>query len=150
MIATKHVNRIQAEPIKILLVEDNHIDIKIILRAFHLAQLDCHVYSVEDGHDALEYLWHHGRYKDSVKYPRPDIIVLDVALPRMDGYRFVKEFKTLKDFQSLPIIVYTKKDGMQQLFKTEGVDHYVLKSLDAKKLIARIKHQLKSRYQDSE
>lgn len=122
----------------ILLVEDSGADVKIIKSAFNKEHFVCVLNTVSDGEDALEYIQNKGKYSDKIQYPRPDIIVLDVVLPKMDGYAFVQNLKMLGDLKDIPVVVFTAKEGMEDLFQIEGVDEYVVKSVDALDLMSRI------------
>ncbi len=126
----------------ILLVEDNGTDVKIIKNAFSKEHFACVFHTVSDGEDALEYIQNKGKYSDKIQYSRPDIIVLDVILPKMDGYAFVQKLKTLKGVKDIPVIIFTAKEGMEDLFQIEGVDEYVVKSVDALDLMSRISEML--------
>lgn len=128
--------------VNILLVEDNETDVKIILRAFEKAKFNCKVFAVEDGKEALDFVQNQGKYQDKDKFCLPNAILLDVNMPRMDGHTFVRELKKFERFKSIPLIVFTTKEGMEDLFRIEGVDSYVVKSIDATDLIKRIKNLL--------
>ena len=125
--------------INILLVEDNQTDVKIIHKAFDKVKFVSNLYSVGDGQEALDFIQNKGKYDNKSEYLRPDILLLDVNMPVMDGYTFVRELKLLDEYRDIPIIVFTTKEGMHDIFRIEGVDDYIQKSLDATSLIARIK-----------
>lgn len=131
-------------PVSILLVEDNETDVKIILRAFDKAKLLSNVFVVADGFQALDFLKRQGRYEGR-ESKSPDIILLDINLPRMDGRQFMREFRLLKEFNQIPVIVFTTKEGMEDIFKVEGATDYVMKSLDALDLIKKIRKHTQSR-----
>jgi len=130
------------KPISILLVEDSETDVKIILRAFDKQKLDCLVHTAPNGQEALDYLQQKGQDEDDDQFCVPDIILLDINMPRMDGYTFVRELRLLKDMGDIPIIVFTTKEGMKDIFKIEGVDNYVMKSIDGIDLVKKVKELL--------
>ena len=76
---------------------------------------------------------------DLVKKDPPDLIVLDVQMPRMNGYTFVFELKKVINIKTLPIIVLTAKEGMAEIFKVEGVKEYICKPFKPEVLLAAIK-----------
>jgi len=127
----------------ILLVEDNETDVKIILRAFQKNDLHSTVHTVHDGEDALKYLLHEKPFHDLKKFPEPEIILLDVNMPRMDGHTFVREVRAIESVKDIPIIVFTRKEELKDLFRYEGVNDYVVKSIDMIDLIKKIKEILK-------
>lgn len=129
--------------IHILLVEDSETDVKIILRAFQKNKLSCTVNIVGDGEHALKYLLHEGSFVERDRFPLPDIILLDVNMPRMDGHTFVKRARALKGVAEIPIVVFTKKEGFKDAFRFEGVSDYVVKSIDGVDMVKKIKEILK-------
>jgi len=130
-------------PIKILLVEDNETDVKIIHRAFAKQKVSCHIDTVADGKEALDYLLNHGDFVDEKKFPLPDVILLDINMPRMDGHTFVRKIRSFKRLGELPIVVFTTKEGMKDAFRIEGVTDYVIKSIDGIKMIEKIREIMK-------
>ncbi|HLF18670.1 MAG TPA: response regulator [Candidatus Omnitrophota bacterium] len=130
------------KPIEVLLVEDSETDVKIILRAFEKQKFSCHVHRVVNGEEALAYLQHKEKYQDRHKYPDPDIILLDIHMPRMDGHTFVRELRRSQEKKEIPIIVFTMKEGMKDIFRIEGVNDYVVKTIDGLDLIGKIKEVL--------
>ena len=128
---------------QILLVEDNETDVKIILRAFEKSKFACDVHIVGDGEEALRYLLNEDLYRNQGRNPVPDIILLDVNMPRMDGHTFVKKVRSLPAASKIPIIVFTKKEGLKDAFRYEGVNDYVVKSINGVDMIGKIKEILK-------
>jgi len=129
--------------IHILLVEDNETDVKIILRALEKDNLSCTVQNVRDGELALKYLLREGEYSDKDVFPDPDIILLDINMPRMDGHTFVKCIREIDSVGEVPIIVFTKKEGLKEAFRIEGVDDYITKSIDGSEMIKKIHEIIK-------
>lgn len=69
----------------------------------------------------------------------PDLIVLDVQMPRMNGYTFIFELKKIAQVKNVPIIILTAKTGMAEIFKVEGVKEYLTKPLQPEVLLTSIK-----------
>ena len=137
--------------INILLVEDNETDVKIILRAFAKQKFPCQVRTVTDGKEAMDYLLHHGEFLKKADFPPPDIILLDINMPRMDGHTFVKKIRSFKTLGQIPIVVFTTKEGMKDAFRIEGVNDYVIKTIDGIKMIEKIREiiQFKKEFFDN-
>jgi two-component system, response regulator len=128
--------------VKILIVDDNETDVEIVNGMLTKATFQKVVSVVSNGEEALDLLCHKGKYTDPKKYPMPDIILLDVMMPKMNGYIFVKKVKEIPAAAKIPIIVFTTVKGIQDSFKIEGVEDYVIKSLDGTELLQKINKYL--------
>ena len=107
---------------KILIVEDDS-STAALLKTFLVAkQLDADI--AVDGLDALE----------KIKKSSPDLILLDVMMPRLDGYGFIRELKKDPKMRSLPVIVLTAREMMRDVFVQEGVTDFVAKPYDPAEL----------------
>jgi CheY-like chemotaxis protein len=115
---------------KILVIDDDPTLVKIV-QPF-LESHDFKVTVATDGQDGLEML----------KKDQPDLIVLDVQMPRMNGYTFIFELKKIIDIRKIPIIVLTAKEGMAEIFKVEGVKDYICKPFKPEVLLTAIKKYL--------
>jgi CheY-like chemotaxis protein len=91
-------------PVEILLVEDNAGDIRLAIEAFKDAAVPNHVSVARDGEEALAFLRRQGPYADA---PRPEIILLDLNMPKKDGREVLREVKTDLELKVIPIIVLT-------------------------------------------
>jgi len=78
-----------------------------------------------------------------LKVDNPDLIILDVMMPTMDGFSFVQEIKKVEGFFHTPIIVLTAKELMGDIFKREGISDCLLKPFDAPKLLEAVKKHIK-------
>jgi two-component system response regulator len=99
---------IQTRPIQILLVEDSPSDAKLTISALKLAKVANELHHVEDGVQAMEFLRRQGKYEKS---PRPDLILLDLNLPRKDGREVLKEMKEDPEYTNIPVIVLTTSNA---------------------------------------
>jgi len=70
---------------------------------------------------------------------KPDLILLDVRMPRMDGYTFIKEIRVNNDLKKIPIIVLSIVDQLSEVFKLEGVIDYIEKPFDTEELLEKIR-----------
>src|SRR3990172_7519443 len=94
-------------PVKILLVEDNLHDIEITQRAFAKGRIRNELIVVRDGQEALDYLYHQGKYQDPAASPRPGMILLDLNLPKLGGLEVLQQVKQNEELKSIPVIVLT-------------------------------------------
>lgn len=107
-----------ANPINILLVEDNPADVKITLRAFNKAKLLNDIYVVSNGEDALDFVHHREAYQDRGQYPRPDLILLDLNIPKISGMDVLKGLKEDPEFKNIPIIILTSSKRDEDVLKS--------------------------------
>jgi CheY-like chemotaxis protein len=101
-------------PNNILLVEDNPADIRLIKELFKEYKTENELYIVNDGIEALKFLYKQDIYKDM---PSPDLILLDLGLPRKDGWEVLKEIKKDKELKILPVIIITVSTDPNTAFK---------------------------------
>lgn len=116
----------------VLLVEDNPRDVRLTQRAFQQAQLTYELQVVRDGDEALAYLTREGRYQDPAESPRPNVILLDLNLPRMGGHEVLRRVKQDPRFQHIPIIVLTtsgRSDDVRLAYE-HGANAYLLKPVE--------------------
>ncbi len=112
--------------IEILMVEDNPADVRLTVEAFKDAKVLNHLNVVHDGEEAMEYLRRRGKYADA---PRPDLILLDLNLPKMDGREVLEEIKKDQDLKRIPVVVLTTSDDERDILKAYDlhVNAYVTK-----------------------
>lgn len=99
---------------EILLVEDNPGDVLLTREAFKDARIAHRLSIAEDGEQALSFLRRNGPYHDA---PRPDLILLDLNLPKKDGRELLDEIKNDPALQAIPVIVLTTSDAEQDVWK---------------------------------
>jgi two-component system response regulator len=116
-------------PINILLVEDSEADVKITLRAFRNARIKNNVYVASDGQEALDFIRHQGKYKDRGKFPRPDLILLDIKLPKLDGFQVLDNIKNDLRYNFIPVIMLTSSKDEQDIAKSyrKGASSFIQK-----------------------
>lgn len=102
-------------PIEILLVEDNPDDVALTTRSFKKARMQNRVSVAEDGVEALAFLRKEGKYAGA---PRPDIILLDLNLPRMNGHELLEKIKTDPAISAIPVIILTTSKSEEDVIKT--------------------------------
>lgn len=116
-------------PADILLVEDNPSDVHLTRLALRGSPLASRLHAVEDGEQALAFLRREGLYAEA---PRPDIIILDLNLPGMDGRHLLMELKSDPDLKTIPVVVLTHSTARADVAECyEGhANCYVVKPLD--------------------
>jgi CheY-like chemotaxis protein len=119
-------------PLTVLLIEDNTRDIRLTQRAFKQTEMTHDLRVVRDGDEALAYLHREGAYGDAQSAPRPDVILLDLNLPRMGGHELLRRVKQDPRFKHVPIIVLTtsgRPDDVLQAYDA-GANAYLLKPVE--------------------
>ncbi|MCB8983026.1 MAG: response regulator [Ardenticatenaceae bacterium] len=122
-------NSTEKEIIDILLVEDNPADVRLTQEAFKETSIKVQLYVVRDGAEALDFLQRHGRF---AHVPRPDMILLDLNLPKKDGREVLSEIKTSPDFKSIPIVILTTSSAVEDIHHTYNhhANCYITKPAD--------------------
>ena len=117
------------KPIEILLVEDNDGDARLAQEALRDSKVMNNIHHVSDGVEAMDFLHHRGKYKDS---PRPDLILLDLNLPRKDGREVLADIKMDDALKRIPVVVLTISSDEQDILKTYNlhVNCFITKPLD--------------------
>jgi len=131
----------KGKPVEILLVEDNEDHIELTLRALKNNNLTNSIYVVRDGQEALDFVYYLGKYKDTEKYPRPGLILLDIHLPKVNGFEVLETLKKDPDVKSIPIIMLTTSSRDEEIAKSYagGANSYVTKPVDFGEFIKKIK-----------
>lgn len=97
----------QARPIEVLLVEDDDDDVTLMRKSFERDRILNRIHRVEDGVEALSYLRREGDFADAI---RPDLILLDLNMPRLDGRGVLREIKLDPELRTIPVIVLTTSE----------------------------------------
>jgi len=119
------------EPFKILIVEDNEDDILVIKRCFKQVRGN-KVNFVRDGEQALEYIFGEGQYEDRERYPAPGLILLDINLPKVDGFGVLKRIKAHPAYRLIPVIILTTSDREEDIVRSfnYGAVSYITKPMN--------------------
>jgi len=114
---------------KILLVEDSPTDVLITREALDQAKMLVDMHVVEDGVEAMAFLCKQGRYTQA---PRPDLILLDLNLPKKDGREVLAEIKSNEDLKNIPVVVLTTSSMEEDILEAYGhhANCYVTKPVD--------------------
>lgn len=124
--------------VDILLVEDNPGDIRLTLEVMRESRIANTIYSVMDGVEALEFLRKSGNYSCM---PKPDLILLDLNLPKKDGREVLAEIKTDDNLKSIPVVILTTSSADKDIFTTYNLhaNCYITKPVDLDQFIKVIR-----------
>ncbi len=111
------------------MIDDNPTDVLLIKEAFALCEASSEVHVVEDGVYALEFLQRQGEYSN---VPRPDIILLDLNMPRKSGLEVLAELKSNPELKAIPVIIYTSSVTQEDVKAAYNnyANSYIKKSVD--------------------
>jgi len=124
--------------IDILLVEDNPGDVRLTQEALKEGKVRNKLHIVYDGAEAMEFLKKKGKYE---KAPRPDLILLDLNLPKMDGRQVLGEIKKDNDLKRIPVVILTMSRAEEDILKTYNLhaNCYVTKPVELEQFIDVVK-----------
>jgi chemotaxis family two-component system response regulator Rcp1 len=127
--ANQKVPRQLSRPVEILLVEDNPGDVRLTQEAFKYGRVLVNISVAVDGVEAVDFLKRHGKYADAT---RPDLILLDLNLPRKNGREVLEEIKADPDLRRIPVIVMTTSKAEQDVDRAYSLNAncYVSKPVD--------------------
>jgi two-component system response regulator len=123
---------LSGEPLHILLVEDNEAHAELVIRGMRDQQVANRIHHVLDGEQALDYLFQRGAYADAEKNPRPNFILLDLRLPRVDGLEVLRIIKSTPELLRIPVVILTSSDAESDIAKSYDyhANSYIVKPLD--------------------
>jgi CheY-like chemotaxis protein len=116
-------------PVDILLVEDSEGDARLAMEALRTCKIRNILHHVTDGEDAITFLRQEGKY---ATVPRPDLILLDLNLPRMDGRQVLAEIKADDKLKSIPVVILTISSAEEDILRSYNLhaNCYITKPLD--------------------
>ena len=121
-----------ANPIEILLVEDNPDDLDMTLRALKKANLANHIQVARDGAEALDFIFAEGAYAGRQIESVPHVILLDLKLPKVDGFEVLRRLKNDPRTKSIPVVALTSSREQRDVVESYhlGVNSYIVKPVD--------------------
>ena len=127
-----------SKPIDILLVEDNPGDVELTREALHDSKVHMRLHVVPDGVEALAFLRCQGPYADA---PRPDLVLLDLNLPRKDGRGVLADVKQDPELKHIPIVILTSSQAEQDILRAYELQAncYVTKPVDLDQFITIVR-----------
>ena len=128
----------EAQPILILLVEDNAGDVRLTKEALKEGKVANSLHVVPDGVEALAFLKREGRYSGA---PRPDLVLLDLNLPRLDGRAVLAQIKQSADLKRIPVVVLTTSKAEEDILKTYDLhaNCYIQKPVEFEKFVSVVR-----------
>jgi len=117
------------KPVEILLAEDNPGDVMLTRKALEQGKLANNLHVTTDGVDALEFLRQEGEYEDA---PRPDLILLDLNMPRKDGQEVLEELRADDELRRIPVVVLTSSESEEDIVRSYelNANAYLTKPVD--------------------
>jgi CheY-like chemotaxis protein len=133
------MNATRALPIEVLLVEDDPGDVLMTREALDEGKVANNLHVVDNGVDALAFLRNEGQY---VGTPRPDLVLLDLNLPRMDGREVLTAIKNDDDLRRIPVVVLTTSEAEEDIMKSYDLhaNAYVTKPVDFSQFVGVVRH----------
>lgn len=126
-----------ATPVEILLVEDNEPDVVLTQEAFEEADIPSALHVASDGVEALQFLRREGKYAAA---PRPDVILLDINMPRKNGLEVLAELKADPELRSIPVVVLTTSQADEDILRSyqSHASSYIVKPVDFEQFYSAI------------
>jgi two-component system response regulator len=123
---------IPRDKMRILLVEDNPAHAELIIRSLEDHEIPNEINHVSDGEAALHFLHREGKYKDPNSSPRPDLILLDIRMPKIDGLEVLKRIRSNEDLEPIPTVILTTSGAERDVLEAYRLhaNSYLVKPLD--------------------
>ncbi|MCP3677925.1 MAG: response regulator [Deltaproteobacteria bacterium] len=131
----------QRGPFITLLIEDNPDHAELIMRSFEEHDVVNTVYRIADGAETLDFLFRRGEYTDPKKSPRPNLILLDLRMPRIDGLEVLREIKTSDVTRHIPVVILTSSEAEVDVIRAyeRYANSYIVKPGDYNELCRLVK-----------
>jgi DNA-binding response OmpR family regulator len=128
---------VDARPAVILLIEDDEGDQELTRRSLEKGKIKNDLHIVEDGEQALDYLFRRGRYSDPAVSPRPDLVLLDLNLPKIDGRKILKEIRSTDELKKLIVVILTTSKQEEDIIRSYemGANSYITKPPDFQQFV---------------
>ena len=135
-----NINDINA--VDILLIEDNPTDVEMTVRALNKNKVINNVFVIEDGEEALNYLFRKGIYADKSQNDIPKLIILDIKLPKVNGLEILEKIKSDEILKLIPVVVLTSSKEENDVITSYklGVNSYIVKPVDYDKFSESVKN----------
>ncbi|MGB2769417.1 MAG: response regulator [Candidatus Zixiibacteriota bacterium] len=129
------------KPAVILLAEDDPGDQELTRRALEQSLIRNELYIVEDGEEALNYLLRRGKYQDPASSPKPDLMLLDLNMPKMDGKQLLEQMRADPNLRRIPVVALTTSKQENDIIRTYdlGANSYIVKPVDMDQFVNAIK-----------
>lgn len=129
-----------AHQVEILLVEDSPYDAELTLRALKKNNLVNHIVHVTDGAEALDFVFARGRFAERREADLPQVVLLDLKLPKVDGLQVLREMKSDPTASKIPVVVLTSSQEERDIVESYrlGVNSYIVKPVDFTDFVAAV------------
>ena len=130
----------ERRPVTILLVEDDDGHARLLENHLRRGGLINHLIRVADGQEAVDYVSRNGSYTDAARYPLPSVVLLDVCMPRLDGFEVLAHLKNDPHLMKIPVIMLTSTDDPLEIDRAYGIgaSGYVVKPVNVQSFIDRV------------
>ncbi len=131
-----------SKPITILMADDDQDDCLLVKEAFSENNFEDEIRFVADGEDLMDYLYRRGKFAEPASAPLPDLILLDLNMPRKDGREALREIKSSRDFRHIPIIVLTTSHEQDDIIRSYrvGANSFITKPSSFEELLTLVEH----------
>lgn len=129
------------QPVDILLVEDDEGHSILVRDNLARHGVINKIYSVTDGQMALDFIYHRGEFTNETKAPRPGLILLDLNLPKVDGFEILRQVKGDEDLKTIPVIILTSTEDQREIDRSYelGANNYITKPVDYKEFQEKVR-----------
>ena len=119
-------------PVEIVLIEDNPFEAELAIRALEKNNLANRLIHIDDGEEALAFIFSDGKYAERKTMPPPKLILLDLKLPKVDGLQILKEIKSHPDTKSIPVVILTSSQEEKDIVESYklGANSYLVKPVN--------------------
>ncbi|MCX5993177.1 MAG: response regulator [Chloroflexi bacterium] len=133
-------DRSHLNPVRLLLVEDSPADARLTRESLKDCKVMVDLHHVRDGVEAMQYLRREGKFADA---QRPDLVILDLNMPRKDGRETLEEIKSDPDLRRIPVVILTISDSEEDILKTYNLhaNAYITKPIDLEQF-SRVVHEI--------
>jgi len=118
--------------VEVLLIEDNPHEAELTIRSLKKHNLANKLLHIDDGKEALDYIFSKGKYKDNKSYLQPKLILLDLKLPKVDGLEILRQIKSNEQTKLIPVVVLTSSKEDKDIIESHrlGVNSYIVKPVN--------------------
>jgi two-component system, response regulator len=128
------------ETVDIILVEDNPDDAELVIRALRKNGISNTIVHLQDGEEALHFLFCEGRYEGATVLPRPRLILMDLKMPKVDGLEVLRRVKSHEQLRLIPVVMLTSSKEDKDIFESYhlGANSYVVKPVEFERLLKTV------------
>ena len=118
--------------VEIILVEDNQFEAELAIKALEKHKLANKLRHLDDGEEALDFIFSRGKYHDRKDLPQPKLILLDLKLPKVDGLQILKQIKSNEATKSIPVVILTSSQEERDILESYqlGANSYLVKPVN--------------------